>query len=340
MLKITKPTLIGAALAAAMALSEAAMAMDKPELTIYTYDSFAAEWGPGPQIKAEFEKTCDCTVTFVGLDTSVGILGRIQLEGANSRADIALGLDTGYTEQARDTGLFEPHNIDLKGKLALPDGIGDWKDREFVPFDWGYFAFVYDTSRFTNPPSSFAELIESDAKIVIQDARTATPGTGLMLWVNAAYGKDAPGIWRGLQPRIVTVTKGWWDSYSMFLEGEADMVLSYTTSPAYHLIAEEKDNFAAAAFDEGHYTQIEVAGILKSSKNKKLAREFLAALVEAPMQSIIPTTNWMYPVGRSATVPEGFDALIQPKKALHFSPETVLKNRKGWVDAWLKGLGQ
>lgn len=24
---------------------------EKPTLTVYTYDSFAAEWGPGPQIK-------------------------------------------------------------------------------------------------------------------------------------------------------------------------------------------------------------------------------------------------------------------------------------------------
>lgn len=28
---------------------------EKPTLTVYTYDSFAAEWGPGPQIKKNFE---------------------------------------------------------------------------------------------------------------------------------------------------------------------------------------------------------------------------------------------------------------------------------------------
>ena len=46
--------------------------------------------GPGPKIKTEFEKTCECVVTFVGLDSSFGILGRLQLEGAASKADIAL----------------------------------------------------------------------------------------------------------------------------------------------------------------------------------------------------------------------------------------------------------
>ena len=149
----------------------------------------------------------------------------------------------------------------------------------------------------TTPPQSFEELIESDLKIVIQDPRTSTPGLGLMLWVNAVYGNEAPEIWAKLSPRIVTVTKGWWDSYSMFLEGEADMVLSYSTSPAYHLIAEGKDNYAAAAFGEGHYTQVEVAGILKSSANKELARAFLDQLLAKDMQSALPTTNWMYPAG-------------------------------------------
>ena len=327
-------------IAATMVIGLPAKAADKPELVIYTYDSFASEWGPGPAIKTEFEKTCDCTVTFVALDTSVAILGRLQLEGANTKADIALGLDTSYTDQARETGLFDTHNVDLAGKLALPEQIGTWGDSEFVPFDWGYFAFVYDTDKISTPPASFRELAESDLKIVIQDARTATPGTGLMLWVQAAYGDEAGDIWENLSPRIVTVTKGWWDSYSMFLEGEADMVLSYSTSPAYHLIAEGKSNYAAASFDEGHYTQIEVAGIVKSSKNKELARQFLAALVDQPMQEILPTTNWMYPVAKSASTPEGFNTLIQPDTALLLAPADVRKNRKAWISTWLEGLGQ
>ena len=32
-------------------LATASFASDKPVLTIYTYDSFASEWGPGPVIE-------------------------------------------------------------------------------------------------------------------------------------------------------------------------------------------------------------------------------------------------------------------------------------------------
>ena len=324
------------------AMASMANANEKPELVIYTYDSFASEWGPGPQIKTEFEKTCGCVVTFVGLDSSVGILGRIQLEGAASKADIALGLDTSLTSVAASTGLFAPHRIETAGKLALPDDVSAWTDPQFVPYDWGYFAFNYDTSRLAEAPSSFEQLVSetNDLKIVIQDPRTATPGLGLMLWVNAVYGDNAAKFWAKLAPKLITVTKGWWDSYSMFLEGEADMVLSYSTSPAYHLIAEGKDHYAAAAFDEGHYLQIEVAGILKSSKHPALAQKFMETLIGKNVQSLLPTTNWMYPAATSGIIPDGFDGLIEPSKSYLFDPEQIAKNRDVWVKDWVQGLSQ
>ncbi|MDR9439001.1 MAG: hypothetical protein RI841_05830 [Halomonas sp.] len=51
-------------------------------LTIYTYDSFVSEWGPGPGIEAAFEQRCgDCDLRFVALDGGVDILQRLRLEG-------------------------------------------------------------------------------------------------------------------------------------------------------------------------------------------------------------------------------------------------------------------
>ena len=74
-----------------------------------------------------------------------------------------------------------------------------------------------------------------------------------------------PHVWADLADNIVTVTAGWSEAYGMFLEGEADLVLSYTTSPAYHLIAEgDASKKFCNVFDEGHYMQIEVAGKLVS----------------------------------------------------------------------------
>ncbi|MGP4879802.1 thiamine ABC transporter substrate-binding protein, partial [Klebsiella pneumoniae] len=35
-------------------------ALAKPVLTVYTYDSFSADWGPGPAVKKAFEAECGC----------------------------------------------------------------------------------------------------------------------------------------------------------------------------------------------------------------------------------------------------------------------------------------
>ena len=99
------------ALAALLALAAPAAAEDKPTLTIYTYDAFAADYGPGPGLKAGFEKICGCTVNFVATDSSIGALRRVQLEGASTKADIVLGLDTSLAGEARNTGLFAAHGL-------------------------------------------------------------------------------------------------------------------------------------------------------------------------------------------------------------------------------------
>ncbi len=81
--------------------------------------------------------------------------------------------------------------------------------------------------------------------------------------------------WRKkLRPRIVTFTKGWSEAYELFLKGEADMVVSYTTSPAYHIAAEGKMNYKAAIFAEGHYLQIETMALHKTSGQANSASVF------------------------------------------------------------------
>lgn len=309
---------------------------ETPVLTVLTYDSFTAEWGPGPAVEKAFEATCGCDLRFVTAGDGAALLARVQLEGARSEADVVLGLDTNLTASAAATGLFAPHGLIAEADLPV-----DYADPMFVPFDWGWFAFVYDKTRLPVPPASFEALAASDVKIVIQDPRSSTPGLGLLMWVKAAYGDRAPDIWKGLADNIVTVTPGWSEAYGLFLEGEADMVLSYTTSPAYHLIAEQDDSKAAAAFAEGHYLQVEVAGKLAASDQPALADSFLAFLLTDPVQSVLPTTNWMYPaVMPSAGLPDGFDLLVQPEKSLLMSAEDAQAARAGALDEWRNALSR
>ena len=329
-----KTTLIATGL---LALANTALAQEKPVLNVYTYDSFASEWGPGPQVEAAFEAVCGCDLRFVTAGDGAALLARVRLEGARTEADVVLGLDTNLTAAATETGIFAPHGLDL-ARFDMPVG---YREKVFLPSDWGYFAFVYDTNTVSDPPKSFEDLAASDLKIVIQDPRSSTPGLGLLMWVKAAYGDRAPEIWAGLSDNILTVTKGWSESYGMFLEGEADMVLSYTTSPAYHLIAEADDSKAAAVFTEGHYLQIEVAAKVGATDQPELADQFLAFILSDAFQGVIPETNWMYPARMPAAgLPEGFETLVKPDTSLLYPADEAAKIREEALQEWLTALSR
>lgn len=309
----------------------------KPVLTVYTYDAFSADWGPGPAVKKAFEAQCGCELKFVALEDGVSLLNRVRMEGKNTKADVVLGLDNNLLQAAQQTGLFAKSDVDTR-ELQVPGG---WKDTTFVPFDYGYFAFVYNKNTLKNPPTSLKELVESPEKwrVIYEDPRTSTPGLGLLLWMQKVYGDNAPEAWQKLAKKTVTVTKGWSEAYGLFLKGESDLVLSYTTSPAYHIIEEKKDNYAAASFAEGNYLQVEVAARLANSKQPKLAEQFMQFMVTPAFQNTIPTGNWMYPVIKT-DLPAGFASLSVPKTTLQFSPEEVASHRSQWVSQWQRAVSR
>ena len=304
------------------------------KLTIYTYDSFVSEWGPGPIIEKIFEEKHNADIEFVAVDSAATLLNKVILEGDTSKADIVLGLDMNLFDLAEQSELFTTHNInDINNLINLPL---KWESNKFVPYNYGYFSFVYNEANLATPPKSMDELINStNARIVIQDPRTSTPGLGLLTWMKALYGDKAGDEWKKLNKKIISVTKGWTDAYyNFFMAGEADMVLSYTTSPAAHIMFEERYDILATTFEEGNYITIEFAGILNNSQNKDLANKFLNFMLSEEFQSVIPSTNIMYPVTDIKDLPEAFDKLDVPN-FIQMDPKEINKNKEKWIDEWL-----
>lgn len=308
---------------------------ETPVLTVYAPDYFVSEWGPGPKIEELFEADCSCDLQFKPGD----LLPRLLLEGARTDADVVIGLNTDVTKKARESGLFAPHGQTLD-TLTLPL---DWTDDVFLPFNYGHTAFVYDTTRIDTPPVSFDALLEApdDLRLVIQDPRASISGLALVLWVQAVYGDEAEEAWAKLAPKIVTVTRGWSESYGMFTEGEADMVLSYTTSPAYHIIAEGDETKKAAIFPEGHYFMVELAAKLAGTDQPELADSFLNFILNEPFQSMIATGNWSIPAALPREGwPEGFQKLDLPEKVLFYSEDEAAALRDEAIEAWRRALSQ
>ncbi|MDP8170602.1 thiamine ABC transporter substrate binding subunit [Pasteurella skyensis] len=316
-----------------LALATTAFAT-QPTLTVYTYDSFTAEWGAAPALKPLFEKECHCTLKFMPFEDGITMFNRIRLEGKKTKADVMLGLDNFALQQAENSGLFTPHQLEIN-ELNLPQ---KWTNKTFYPYDFGEFAFVYNNKKLQNPPKSLKELVErQDIKVIYQDPRTSTVGRGLLLWINNVYGDQAKTAWQTLSKHTVTIGKGWSETYGAFLKGESDVVLSYSTSPLYHRWYEKNNDYVAADFTEGHLSQIEVAAILKTSKHKKLARQFLTFLHKKEAQKIIATHNIMKPV-ITASVDPAF-ATLPTYKALKIVTPSANTLRQ-WQSEWQSAVSR
>jgi len=308
---------------------------DTSVLTVYAPDYFASEWGPGPGIEAAFEERCGCDLVY----KTGELLPRLLLEGKRTQADVVIGLNSDITKKARASGLFAAHGLG-NGDLTLPIA---WSDDVFLPFNYSHTAFIYDNTKVTQAITSFDGLLNApdDLRIVIQDPRSSISGLALALWVQNVYGDGAEDAWAKLAPKIVTVTKGWSESYGMFTDGQADMVLSYTTSPAYHIMAEGDMTKSAAIFDEGHYFMVELAAKLAGTDQSDLADQFMAFILTEDFQSMIPTSNWSFPAALpKSSWPQAFQDLPAPEKVLFYNEEDAASLRDQAIEAWRSGLSR
>jgi thiamine transport system substrate-binding protein len=317
-------------------MSAAPMVEEEAELLIYAYDSFVAEWGPAPKVIPKFEGKHGVEVKIISVGDAGQVLNRAILEKENPQADIVLGIDNNMLSRALEEGVLEPYRSpnlkNISEQLIFDD------TNSVTPFDYGYFAFVYDSEALEDPPQSLEELTDPRfrKKIIVQDPRTSSPGLGFLLWTIVVYGEGYLEYWGRLQPNLLTITDGWDTAYGMFTSGEAPIVLSYTTSPAYHVEYEQTERYRALLFEKGNYLQIEGMGVLKGAPHPQLARRFIDFILTGDFQEEIPLTNWMYPVDPDVVTPESFLFAPKPEYSLQLAADEIRRSRERWINAWVK----
>ncbi|WP_020612353.1 thiamine ABC transporter substrate-binding protein [Sediminispirochaeta bajacaliforniensis] len=314
----------------------------KPEtdgITVYTYDSFISEWGPGPEIAKQFTEQSGITVNYVAPGDAGQTLQRLINEKEASVADVAIGIDNNLFPKAEEEGIFRSYT---SPELKKVDSSLRFEDDLLTPYDYSDFAFIWDSQALENPPQSFADLTDPrfKEKIIIMDPRTSTPGLGLLLWSEKIYGDKLFDFWKAFAPNILTVSSSWDTGYGLFTSGEAPLVISYTTSPPYHLEYEGTERYKALIFPEGHYMQIEGAGVVAGTKHRKAAEAFIDFLISEDAQAVIPLTNWMYPVREGTPLPDSFRLAPKPDKQLQINPAPDGKTVDTLIELWTKALLQ
>jgi thiamine transport system substrate-binding protein len=334
--------LLPAVLFAQGADETAASRPEQREITVYAYDAFCGDWGPGPAIVPEFEQKTGIKVNLVSAGDAVEMLTKAKSEQADPVADVVVGISNDMASKAYDSGLFESYDSPVLADI--PSFLQFDPENRLLPFDYGNFAFVVDTEKMAaeDIPTSLAQLTDAKYKdkVILIDPRTSSVGLGLLLWTVELYGEDGYlSWWTAMKDNALTIAEGWSSAYGLFTEGEAPLVLSYTTSPVYHVMYEETTRYQAVLFPEGHGTTVEGVALVASSEHKDDAKAFIDFLL-SDAQLEIATANSMYPTNGSVVLPDAFDWAPKPAKDLSVDPLRIEQNLDRWLDEWTEAMSR
>ena len=308
-------------------------AQEQKTLTVYAYDTFCGDWGAASAVIPAFEEATGIKVNLVSAGAAIEVINKVRLEGDRTQCDVILGITDDIADKAYD--LLESYNSPYIDTID-PKLVFDPQNR-LIPYDYGSFAFVYDTQANIELPTCLMDLTKDEYKdkVILIDPRTSSVGTGLLMWTYNALGDDWIQWWKTMSKNALTTASGWSSGYGLFTEGEAPLVISYTTSPVYHVMWEDTTRYQALLFTDGHEATIEAAGIVRGTKHREEARAFIDFLLTAA-QIDLANANSMYPVNGSIELPAAYDYAPVPEKIFTGSSELASQLVAQWTEAIVK----
>ena len=302
-------------------------------LVIYTYDAFSEALQES--LEEHFKAILNVTVRLERWEDTGGLYNQVYLERGNPKADVVIGLDNTYLARIFTDELFIPYKP--QGLMLVSEGLLVDPEYRAVAFDYGGVCLNYDSEVLPSPPTTWDELLDGSLKekIILMNPATSSPGRSFLLFTIAVFGEDGYlDFWRKLKPNLLTVTSGWSEGYGLYTQGEAPIILSYDTSPAYHRHFESETKYKNLIFEGKAYAQVEVAGIVKGAPNLKNAQACMDYIVSPEFQTLIPLNQIMYPVHPDVELP---DAFVDVERALNFvnlNEEDVAKKLDRWLTDW------
>ena len=320
-------------------------------LVVMTHDSFAIS----ESTIAAFEAEQGVEVIFLPSGDAGSTLNRAILSKDSPQADVLYGIDNTFLSRALEEDLFVPFTpLALAGVVP---SIPLTPENEMVPIDYGDVCINYDKAYFLENdlslPASFEDLLVPAyaGLLVVENPATSSPGLAFLLATIAEFGEDGYlGYWQKLIDNGVVIVNDWETAYYTNFSGSAGrgaqpMVVSYGTSPAAEVIfAETKlDESLTASLvgDNMCFRQVEYAGILKGSKNQKMAQAFIEYMLSPEFQADIPLNMFVYPVIENASIPQEFLEFTQvPEKPAELASDQIALQREIWIQDWRELITQ
>ena len=316
----------------------------KPVITLMTHDSFAVS----DALLKRFEEKQGATLKILKSGDAGAALTQAILSKANPLADVFFGVDNTFLGRALESGIFEPYGSPLLGKI--PDHLKLDPGNHLLPVDFGDVCLNYEKKWFVEkglrPPAGLEDLVKPEYKglTVIQNPATSSPGLAFMLASIGKFGeKGYLNFWQQLRANDVYVTAGWSEAYygkfSRARGGTRPIVVSYASSPPAEVFYSEKKLDTAptvAVLSKGSaFRQIEFVGILKGTRQTRLARRLVDFMLGPEFQKEIPLYMWVFPVDPLVPLPEVFIKYArQAEEPVMLTPAAIETNRERWIESW------
>ncbi|MFC7059357.1 thiamine ABC transporter substrate-binding protein [Halovenus salina] len=315
---------------------------EQPTLTIGTYSSFldAPSVSPGARVKEEFESEFDATLEWAAPDQEINYYIERRSQGVDLNADMYLGLNTDELvriDSELDDGLFAKAG-DVERAGDIRDGLQFDPEGRALPFDTGYVSPVYDGTE-VEAPETFDGLLEDqhEGDLIAQNPGTATTGRAFLFHTVHRFGEDGYlDYWADLQDNGVQILGSWSDAYSAWQEGEAPMVVSYSTDQVFAAAdGADLEEHQIRFLDDQAYANPEGMAVFQNADEPELARQFMNFILGSELQGIIAEQNVSFPATDTATLSEEYNELAkEPPEAVTFSYDELQGSMETWVEDW------
>jgi thiamine transport system substrate-binding protein len=138
----------------------------------------------------------------------------------------------------------------------------------------------------------------------------------------------------------VRILGSWSDAYAAYENGEAPMVVSYSTDQVYAQQAgQDLSRHQVGFLNDQAYANPEGVARFATSERAELAERFVEFLFEPEVQGEIARRNVQYPATTNADLPEEFSQYtFEPEEPVTFTYEELKGNVDEWVDQWAREI--
>ena len=327
-----------------------------PTLTVATYGAFidAPSVSPGEWLKEEFESRVDVELEWATPDNEVNYYVERAASGASIDADLYVGLtaeDLVRVDEEVDDDLFVPAG-DVEGSGSIREGLRFDPFERAVPFDTGYVSLVYDGTEMEAPETFEGLLAEEHAgDLIAQNPGGSSTGRAFMLHTVARFGDGPDGsveggdgdadydyldYWAELQDNDVRVLGSWDDAYTAWSEGEAPIVVSYSTDQVFaNMEGEDLEEHRIRFLNDQAYATPEGMAVFADADEPELAREFMSFMLEPDVQGEIAQRNVAFPATDTAELPDDYAELAQePAEPVTFTYDQLQGSLEAWTSEW------